>query len=93
MKEFSQLTIPNFTGMGSRSSEEYNGAPYTLALVMKNPNTGLCVEANYVLKLSSCEALIRWSLKWFGWPKGYVAPQHFVVQSCGQASEGSHEVN
>ncbi|MCP4528580.1 MAG: hypothetical protein GY833_22100 [Aestuariibacter sp.] len=80
MKDFSPITIPNFTGMGSISNDGQNGAPYELMLVIKNPITGQLEEAQYSLRLSKVDAFVRWSLKWFGWPQGYVEPQKFVVQ-------------
>jgi hypothetical protein len=33
------------------------------------------------LKLTKFDAFIRWSLKWFGWPTGFVEPHQFVVQN------------
>ncbi len=84
MKKFKQITLPNFTGMGTRSLDEHNGAPYELTLVVKDPTTGQLEVANYTLKLTWLDAFLRWSIALFGKPMGYVPPQTFVVQDSPQ---------
>lgn len=79
------ITLPNLVGMQGHSSADLNGAPKSISLSIKNPQTGLTETADYVLRLPKCDAFIDWSIRLFGWPWGYVAPQQFVVQGSADA--------
>ena len=75
-----RIAFQNLVDMKGHSADNHNGAPKTLALGVANPQTGLVETADYALRLPKHVAFIDWSIRFFGWPWGYIAPQQFVVQ-------------